>query len=197
MGYLNTEGLKRLWAKIQKLKQDKLTPDKSITITDENEIKVSLPTVYLTLPEYQKLSEEEKNSDILYITKDSPPVHDDNFHPNDYSSEETIIGTWIDGRPIYRRAFENYVSDEMRIVESESLKVIDKIITMYGVVVSTKFEQHVIPSKYVLLNYVALPVSNLYMVALDMDSSNINLYKNKQVRLIIEYTKLEEEAGDI
>ena len=29
-----------------------------------------------------------------------------------YSTEELVIGTWIDGKPIYRKVFFNYFNDE-------------------------------------------------------------------------------------
>ena len=32
-------------------------------------------------------------------------VNDDNLH--EYSTEEKVVGTWIDGNPIYERTFEN------------------------------------------------------------------------------------------
>lgn len=195
MGYLNTEGLKRLWTKIQKLKQDKLTPDKSITITDENEIKVSLPTVYLTLSEYQRLSDEEKNRDILYVTNGSPPVKDDNFHPNDYSTEETVIGTWL-GKPLYRRAFENLPCSESNtsvFFQNEDWLYDIDCVNIYGMLFDsndtlTNYLQTPIPNNKYTFNFIKIPPTSVF-IRLDV-SSTFNV--GQTVNLVLEYVKKEE-----
>lgn len=74
-----------------------------------NTVKVTLPTKAVTSEEYESLSDTEKMADVEYI------ITDDNEESGGspgsgtsqevYSTEETRIGTWIDGKPIYRRVF--------------------------------------------------------------------------------------------
>lgn len=67
----------------------------------------TIPSKSLTKSEYNALSEEEKMADVEYI------ITDDNFYNGSsggiseeiYSTEEVCIGTWIDGKPLYRKTF--------------------------------------------------------------------------------------------
>lgn len=70
----------------------------------------------ISLEDYESLSDEEKNSETLWFL---PDVTDENKHPfvpvsegrveqmislfTKYTEGETRIGTWIDGKPLYRR----------------------------------------------------------------------------------------------
>lgn len=66
--FLSSERIYELWAKIKSglaEKQDKLTPDKSVTL-DGSRISVTLPTVSLSAAEYEALSKEEKQKPVLY-----------------------------------------------------------------------------------------------------------------------------------
>lgn len=57
--------------------------------------------ISITRLEYEALSDEEKMKDVIYnIVDDNIPVVNDTSL---YSTEERIIGTWIDGKPIYRK----------------------------------------------------------------------------------------------
>jgi len=63
-----------------------------------------LPVYYLTQDAYDALSPEEKQADVIYATPG-------NGQPADgacwevYSEEERRIGTWIDGKPLFRKVF--------------------------------------------------------------------------------------------
>ena len=64
---------------------------------------VTHPTKILTKAEYEALSEEDKNLPIVYVIQDNTVAPPDSFKPMVYSTEEQVVGTWIDGRPIYQR----------------------------------------------------------------------------------------------
>lgn len=64
---------------------------------------VTHPTKILTRAEYEALSEEDKNLPIVYVIQDNTVAPPDSFKPMVYSTEEQIVGTWIDGRPVYQR----------------------------------------------------------------------------------------------
>ena len=60
------------------------------------------PSVEISWADYQALSEEEKNNDTVYYIPDMPVSSGES-----YSTEEQVIGTWIDGKPLYRRVINS------------------------------------------------------------------------------------------
>lgn len=73
----------------------KITADEPVETT---------PHEVLSEEQYNALSDEEKESGVYWVPDgtvsfpDTPGVSN-----NVYSTEETVIGTWIDGKPIYRK----------------------------------------------------------------------------------------------
>lgn len=83
--YLDDDGLLALWGKIKER---------------------SLPVREITKSEYNALDEDEKNRDVIYLIVDDNSGSSSSggpFTQNVYSIDEIQIGTWIDGRPLYRR----------------------------------------------------------------------------------------------
>ena len=68
---------------------------------------VTHPTKILTRAEYEALSEDEKNLPIVYVIQDNTVAPPDSFKPMVYSTEEQVVGTWIDGRPVYQKTVNN------------------------------------------------------------------------------------------
>lgn len=60
----------------------------------------------LTKAEYNALTNEEKQADVAYAITDDAGSSSGGSSEEIYSTEETRIGTWIDGKPLYRRVFE-------------------------------------------------------------------------------------------
>lgn len=84
MGFLDNNGLSHFWKKIKQW---------------------TIPTKSLTKAEYNALSEEEKMADVEYIiTDDNSDSTTGGGGGEIYSTDETRIGTWIDGKPLYRKA---------------------------------------------------------------------------------------------
>lgn len=78
--FLNSTRVSELWAKIKDVlsgKQDAFTPGRGLS-KDNDTLNVDLPSVPMTQEEYEALSEEEKNSETLFIlpggTEGVPPV---------------------------------------------------------------------------------------------------------------------------
>lgn len=67
---------------------------------------VTHPTKILTRAEYDALSDFDKAQDIVYLVKDSIAPPTDSAKMMNYSFEEKIVGTWIDGRPVYQKTFD-------------------------------------------------------------------------------------------
>lgn len=66
-----------------------------------------IPTVPLTQAEYDALTDDEKNAEKLYLITDAAASGSGSGGSSEevYSTEETRIGTWIDGKPLYRKVF--------------------------------------------------------------------------------------------
>ena len=91
--YLDKNGVVKLWDKIK----EKFLGREETT-----------PIVTITKNEYDNLSTEDKKKDVIYTITDAR--YDDPgpgwFPANDYSLEEQRIGTWVDGKPLYRKTVE-------------------------------------------------------------------------------------------
>ena len=57
----------------------------------------------LTQAQYDALSNAEKMNGVLYCIKDNGIVEGEQFAPVIYSTEERMIGTWTDGKPLYQK----------------------------------------------------------------------------------------------
>ena len=74
--------------------------------TEEDSIANGLDTAFTSRP---------TNTSVLYCIK----YRSDTVLNNVYSTDETIIGRWIDGKPIYRKVFQNPTS----VTDVSSLKI--------------------------------------------------------------------------
>lgn len=83
-------------------KQDKLAAGDGTTVAG-NKVNVTTPVqgIY-TQAEYDALPEEQKNKG-MYVIPDAGGVAGGGSSGEIYSTEETRIGTWIDGMPLYKR----------------------------------------------------------------------------------------------
>ena len=86
MGYLDNEGLARLWGKTRAYARSAYTAGVGISIA-EGAISLETPTVPITQAEYEALSEEEREGKLFLVTDapDSIPV---NVGIEDYDTED-------------------------------------------------------------------------------------------------------------
>lgn len=101
---------------------------------DAGEIDVETPTVPITQAEYDKLSQGERKG--LYIITDANTALPEGGEV--YSTEETRIGVWIDGKPIYRKTFVGVSQDHQSVfqfVDITDLSV-DTVVKISGVIES-------------------------------------------------------------
>lgn len=126
MGYLDKDGLAYLWQKIKTAlagKQDTITPGDGLS-KDGNTLNVDNPVrgVY-TQVEFDALTDAKKASGTYFVddgqgggfkcmkiysngkTLEVPSCASQHI----YSTEEQVVGRWIDGRPVYERTiiFQN------------------------------------------------------------------------------------------
>ena len=77
----------------------------------------AVPLKPFTKAEYDALTDAEKQADVVYaITDDGGSGSSSGGSSEEiYSTEETRIGTWIDGKPLYRKVFSFVISDTLSI----------------------------------------------------------------------------------
>ena len=104
-----------------------------------------------------------------------------------YSTNETVIGTWIDGKPIYRKTFNNIsvTSSEHSVTPIATGLTIDNLINISGYLVNNG--RWIIP-----LNAVDIKYANMARVAYDKQTSSLELVAQNwtgTATVTIEYTK--------
>ena len=89
-----------------------------------------------TLQQYNEQLENNNNSlnNILEIINDLPEAGENAGTPNNYSTEEHIIGEWIDGRPIYRKTMiiDSIGSNVNTTFEYDGIENVDRIWINHG-----------------------------------------------------------------
>lgn len=103
---------------------------------------------------------------------------------NTYSSEEIVIGTWIDGKPLYRQVVtgvsgENNANSVIGNISAE----IDTVPHIYGTMFESDDHFYALPHSNVSL-YIAKSTGRIMMYIKDRE-----LAANKPVITIVEYTK--------
>lgn len=167
-----------------------------------------IPTVPLTQAEYDALTDDEKNAEKLYLITDAAASGSDSGGSSEpsldvYSTEETRIGTWIDGKPLYRKAFTGDGPTSVNVwtlIPNSSISDIDTIVRLYGSLSDSRGVTYTIPvasassqsSCIVVYNKQYLSTSNLH-VGISVDASSPS-FLNLQVCVMIEYTKTTDTA---
>lgn len=139
---------------------------------------------YLTNEKYQDYAENQFKTIYDYL--------DEMSNVNNYSTEEIKVGTWIDGKPIYRK-----VVDLGGIgISSTSIKryidgnYYDTIVKFDGYLYNTStkiaLNQRFYNGNWISITYVN--ELNNYLQVL-IERNDINVWNNFYVKIIIEYTK--------
>lgn len=171
MGYLDKNGLDYLWGKIKAAlsgKQNVIAP--------------------LTQAEYNALPDKE-NSGFCIITDAAGSVGAGGSSGEAYSTEEQVIGTWIDGRPLYRRVFEGVLpsSTNFATLPNSKIENLDKIVSWNGGVntkdgVYKTAIEHVDSSAYITTLY------DLNKNGLRVRTTH-SAYFDAWIYLVVKYTK--------
>lgn len=97
-----------------------------------------------------------------------------------YSLEETVVGRWIDGKPIYKRVITGTTSRSKGWESIGSVENIDTVIICYGIVNTNDSYFRFIPD-----DSSNVAISGEYLRIYTGPTS----YCNRPVRAIVEYTK--------
>lgn len=176
---LNGEGLKYLWKKIKEIAGKVYKSGRGITI-NEDTINVINPVNGVTKEEFSDMSEDDKKGIVVVTDEIVPsPVQLGEI----YSTEERVIGTWIDGKPIYRRVF-NLSTGICYNTNNDIIDlgfVPDNLILLNGCVTLSDGKMAFTPNIYTSIGVE-------YNGKISIGSS-ATVYNNRPITLIVEYTK--------
>lgn len=107
------------------------------------------------------------------------------YQNNVYSTNEIVIGKWIDGKPIYRKVFSGTFGD-VKTHFSQSEIGYETVIKAYGIMNSIwgnwwHFPTYFTESAYYIATYYTTEIITI--------EHGGNYNDNSQIRFIIEYTK--------
>ena len=127
------------------------------------------------------------NVSHITVTGIRDRVSDAEKNFNKYSTTEEVVGTWIDGKPIYRKTFNNIsvTSSEHSTIPIATGLTIDNLINISGYLVNNG--RWIIP-----LNAVDIQYANMVRVSYDKQTSSLELVAQNwtgTATVTIEYTK--------
>ena len=127
------------------------------------------------------------NISHITVTGIRDKVSDAEKNFNKYSTTEEVVGTWIDGKPIYRKTFNNIsvTSSEYSVIPIATGLTIDNLINISGYLVNNG-------RWIVTLNSVDIQYANMARVSYDKQTSSLELITQNwtgTATVTIEYTK--------
>lgn len=157
-------------------------------------IEGDVPLKPITNAAYAALTDEEKASDTAWlITDDQNGSASNSFSANSpngvtYSEEETVIGTWIDGKPLYRSIIKGTSSTYLNALVGIGTKTIpiDTLVSFYG---SLKTDSMIIPINASTYDSNDIAIVGYVYNSLPSISISNEICANKPLIAIVEYTK--------
>lgn len=105
-----------------------------------------------------------------------------------YTQEEQRIGTWIDGKPIYRQVI-NTTGNSSQIQAIATISNIDNIVNMFGWVKNGNIHRNCSTAFYGNTAWTSQLYRNSQHINLECGSNFANFKNNATITLICEYTK--------
>lgn len=142
----------------------------------------------LTEAQYDALTDDEKENGVYLIPGNTSKTPDPSG--NVYSAEETITGTWIDGKPLYRKVLQFTSPNETSEASVTTISTTFRLTNQHGFLLSKNGEQ--IP--------IGFSDTNALVVACVKSNGDIRMhvsmshYTSCDCFLVIEYTKTTDEA---
>lgn len=171
-----------------------LTAGDGVSIQD-GEIRVSTPVRgIVTQAEFDALPEERQNSGLFVISdgKDGDGSGGESSGET-YSTEETRIGTWIDGKPLYRKVLQGTTGAVNKLETLGSIDHFDLLIISRGTLKTAQGNQI----------YLSFAQGNYYTTISVTNSGSVGILTNaaahsaRPVTVIVEYTKSTDEGGTV
>lgn len=106
--FLDKIGLAKFWQNIKNyIDEEKFTVDDTLAMSDTNVLSVTTPTKGVTKSEFDAMTDDQKKGLVIVTDEQASDGGGSSSAPNDvYSTEEVRIGTWVDGKPLYRKVLE-------------------------------------------------------------------------------------------
>lgn len=148
----------------------------------------------VTHAEFDALTEAQKNSGLYVISDGGGGGGSGEESTGEiYSTEETRIGTWIDGKPLYRMIVEGTTGTtanaENTVYSIPGSAIIPT--NLYGMCVFNNEVRMPINCEYATNNGVACIMKSNTIITLPKHSN----YCNQYICIIVEYTKTTDEGG--
>ncbi len=190
---LNDARATELWAAVKEYVDAGTTfsTDDTLTTTAENVLGVTTPVKrVLTQSEFDALPEAEQKKGLYVIPGEGSGSSGGSSEGEVYSTEETRIGTWIDGKPIYRKVLDiprlTFSGSNNHSILPEGLfpENIDNLLFYRGYLTRSNKEGHIlVPGAY----YIVRDSSGIVMFALDY-------FGTVTGKMCIEYTKTTDQG---
>lgn len=178
------------------------TVDETLKMSEENVLGVAVPTRGVTKEEFDRMSDEEKKGHII-VTDETVPDNIDSY--GIFSTNEVRVGTWIDGKPIYRRAYQLIIptftiATDVKNFTVEYIQNVDMVTRLDGRVLRVNTKQfQLIPSygydsvsktlyKEISISYNASAQNLIYSI-IPYSSLMVERYSGGTLCITIEYTK--------
>lgn len=164
---------------------ESFTTDDTLTMSAENVLGVTTPVKAVTQAEYDAMPEEERGgfkiiTDANISLKDRGEV---------YSTEETLIGTWIDGKPLYRKTIKGKFSGTGWQSISDDIPNLAVICNLHGMIHYSDGVQYIsIGNHQTMMGYKINGKPGVCILA------TVDYFNNYDVVVVIEYTKTTDKA---
>lgn len=159
-----------------------------------------IPTIPLTQAEYDALTDDEKNAEKLYLITDDVSTGAGGSAGEIYSEEETVIGAWIDGKPLYRKVIEfpkSSVTNNAQLSLTSYIPDLDEVVMSHGYLVDKNIDgngaNRICPVPAVDLPdaWFRYEVDRVNGVSISRSGS---IFTGYPFRIVLEYTKTTDEA---
>ena len=198
MGFLDNEGLAHFWGKVKDAlsgKQDTITAGDGVSQAGST-ISVTTPVRgVVTQAEFDALPEERRNKG-LYVIPGGSGTSGGGSPWEVYSTEEQRIGTWVDGKPLYRITIPVHVTNH---TTSPNLGTVGKSIKhTYGKVVEDN-HGYVFPIPYAQSDSNGKAINSIGVGGIENEETYVFLFSPNEVNatgyVTLEYTKATDEGG--
>lgn len=112
-----------------------------------------------------------------------------------YSTEETRIGTWIDGKPLYRKCFQT-TSPPIQDTTTILVPFPDIVpIHIYGNLIVSDIANSIMPLNFMEGSSAYIFTWYIYNAIQMKHAHPENVFSNKPVNIVCEYTKTTDTAS--
>lgn len=176
------------------------TTDSTLTMSEGNVLGVSTPVNgVISQKDFDALPDEKQKRGVYFI----PGAGGCGSSQEIYSNDETVIGRWIDGRPLYRKVVVTKgptkagTSDDISIYDFKDI-IPDHVIISGHIVVTLKSDPGI--GDMLPLNFFSTTSYYIFTFYRRTDNSikmgvGNQAYTNADVILILEYTKTTDEVS--